>query len=474
MSSAETGVNEAAAPTKNCAPEAVKHLTVVERVTRGEVARATMPHASHAAWAPAPDRRDPIAILEEQARTRLPELVPIRYGRMMQSPFAFYRGGAAIMAADLAGTPTSKIRVQACGDAHLMNFGAFGTPERSFIFDISDFDETLPGPWEWDIKRLAASCEIAGRERGFKRKERRAMVETAVGEYRKAMLGFADARNLEVWYERLDLTAIRARWPALATPKAMKSIERGIAEARTYDRVNDQLRIVAQPPLIVPIEDLEPSMTEPDIEEYIRRALRTYRRSLQADRRHLLETFRYVHLARKATGVGSVGMRIWIVLLAGRDESDVLVLQAKEAQPSVLEPYFGRSAYSSCGRRVVEGQRRMQATSDIFLGWDRVAWDGQARDYYFRQIWDWKFSANVETMALPGLTLLCVLCAWTLARAHARSGDRIAIAAYLGKDKSFERAIAEFAIAYADQNERDHQALLAAVKEGRLVAEAGL
>ena len=362
-----------------------QHPSVDERRARGRAARAETPRRRHADWEPAAGRRDPVDVLEEQAATRVPELVPIRYGRMLTSPFAFYRGAAALMAADLADTPTSGVRVQLCGDAHLSNFGFFASPERALVFSVNDFDETLPGPWEWDVKRFAASFAIAARSRGASDAERRALLLRTVASYRRAMREFASMRDLEVWYARADIGLIERRLSAQAAKSEAKVFEKNVAKARAKDsmravarlthRVDGELRILADPPLIVPIEDLVQGRGLQEIEAGIAAIIAAYRRTLQRDRRRLLDGYRYVHLARKVVGVGSVGTRAWIVLLLGRDDQDPLVLQVKEAQPSVLEPYAGRSEHPNQGQRVVEGQRLMQAASDIFLGWCRVQED---------------------------------------------------------------------------------------------------
>jgi uncharacterized protein (DUF2252 family) len=431
-------------------------------------------------------RPDPIALLEEQAKTRVPELVPIRYGRMLVSPFTFYRGAALIMAADLAATPRSGLTAQLCGDAHLSNFGVFASPERQLMFDINDFDETLPGPWEWDVKRMAASFEIAGRDRGFGPADRRAIVARGVQEYRERMRQAADMRNLDVWYTHIEIGRALEQLRTQVDRKQARTTEKNLAKARTRDsmqafskltaEVDGERRIVGDPPLIVPIEDLmHPGTGRDETEESIRGLLRAYRRTLETDRKHLLEEFRYAHMARKVVGVGSVGTRAWILLMLGRDGQDPLFLQAKEAEASVLERFVGKSGFRNHGQRVVAGQRLMQAASDIFLGWQRVTGlDGQDRDFYVRQLRDWKGSADVDTMRSPAMTAYARLCGATLARAHARSGDRIAIASYLGKTDAFDRAIADFSSAYADQNERDYQAVVAAVKSGRLTAQTGL
>jgi uncharacterized protein (DUF2252 family) len=451
-----------------------------ERAASGRAARSEARRSSHAAWEPPEDRADPVAILERQAASRVPELVPIRYGRMSASPFAFFRGAAAVMSADLATTPVSGLRVQACGDAHLSNFGAFAAPDRRLVFDLNDFDESLPGPWEWDLKRLAASFAIAGRENGFKRKERVPAVLGAARSYREAMRAFAPQSNLEVWYARLDVESVMGEIEA--EPKLTKQVRKGVAKAQAKDSVRaleklthvvaGELRIHGDPPLIVPAEELMPAEESRDLEQVLLEVLDSYRASLPGDRQHLFDGYRFRHMARKVVGVGSVGTRAWIVLLTGAEDSDPLFLQAKEAQASVLEPYAGASRYKNHGRRVVEGQRLMQAASDIFLGWcPAVGFDGQQRDFYVRQLWDWKRSVEIEQLTPHGLELYARMCGWTLARAHARSGDRIAIAAYLGSSDAFDNAIAEFSESYADQSERDHAALVAAIDSGRIVAE---
>ena len=455
-------------------------MTGPERVARGKAARSEVRRSAHADWQPAEDRPDPIAVLEEQAASRVPDLVPIRYGRMSASPFAFYRGAAAVMSADLASTPDSGLRVQACGDAHLSNFGAFAAPDRRLVFDLNDFDESLPGPWEWDVKRLAASFVVAARERGFKRKRREALVELAVCAYRSAMREFAAMRNLEVWYARFDVEEAMGQIED-EDPGEVGRLRKGVAKARAKDSlralekltetVDGELRFRSEPPILVPGEELMPAGDGRSIEELIAGVLVAYRETLPANRQHLLDRYRFRQLARKVVGVGSVGTRAWVVLLTGDDDSDPLFLQAKEAQASVMEPYVGASRYRNHGRRVVEGQRLMQSASDIFLGWcPAVGIDGEQRHFYVRQLWDWKRSAEIERLTPRGFEVYARICGWTLARAHARSGDRVAIAAYLGGGDSFDRAIASFSEAYADQNERDHEALLAAIDAGRIEA----
>jgi uncharacterized protein (DUF2252 family) len=466
------------------------HLTVDQRVARGRAARAEAPRSAHGRWAPEPDRPDPVALLEEQATSRVPMLVPIRHGRMLVSPFTFYRGAALIMASDLARTPVSGITVQLCGDAHLSNFGLFGTPERQMLFDINDFDETLPGPWEWDVKRLAASFEIMGRDRGFSAGDRRAIVMAGVAEYRDRMRQAAGMGALEAWYDHLEvgvlLQLVRQQVRVKRVTKAdARALKRDVTKAYTRDNtrvltkraaeVNGELRIVADPPLIIPIEDLiEPGSEWEDPVPLIKELLSAYRRTL-GTHRHPLEEYRYVHTAYKMVGVGSVGTRCYIMLMLGRDHNDPLFLQAKEAQASVLERFLRKSTYRHHGQRVVAGQRLMQAASDIFLGWIRITGlDRVTRDYYVRQFHDWKGSADVDSLLVPGAALYARLCGATLARAHARWGDRVAIASYLGKGDGFDRAIADFSTAYADQNEKDYEAFAAAVKSGRLTAQTGV
>ncbi|MGZ6270056.1 MAG: DUF2252 domain-containing protein [Candidatus Limnocylindrales bacterium] len=462
------------------------HLTPSERAAIGKAARAATPRSRHAGFETAGPRRDAVALLEQQAATRLPELVPIRYGRMLASPFAFYRGAALVMAHDLSRTATTGITVQLCGDAHLSNFGAFGSPDRQLVVDVNDFDETLPGPWEWDVKRLAASVVVASRENGFGRKESRAIVLGVVGRYRTAMREFAAMGNLDVWYSRLDARSMTGAVSGALSAAQRKRLAKGAKAAHTRDSmqaldkltavVDGERRIVADPPLVVPIDQMVSAAEDRAVlERELHGLIRQYRRSLQSDRRVLLEQFRVVDLAHKVVGVGSVGSRAWIVLMLGRDGQDPLFLQAKEAQPSVLAEFVGKSGYANEGHRVVAGQRLMQAASDIFLGWQRVEGiDGKQRDFYLRQLRDWKASAALETLSPENMRLYGEMCGWTLARAHARSGDRIAIAAYLGASDVFDRALADFAEAYADVNEADHRSLAAAVESGRVTAQTGV
>jgi uncharacterized protein (DUF2252 family) len=466
------------------------HLTVEERKARGRAARQDAPRASHGRWEPAPDRPDPVALLEEQAESRVPQLIPVRYGRMLVSPFTFYRGAALIMATDLAPTPRSGVTVQLCGDAHLSNFGLFGSPERRMLFDINDFDETLPGPWEWDVKRLAASFEIMGRDRGFAPDDRRAIVMAGVREYRDRMRQAAGMGTLDAWYDHFEagmlLNLVRKEVRVKRVSKGEgRAAEQMVAKAHTRDStrvlarragdVDGELRIVADPPLIIPIEDLvTPGSEWEDPAPLTKKLLSSYRRTL-GQHHHPIEEFRYVHSAYKMVGVGSVGTRCYIMLMVGRDYNDPLFLQVKEAQDSVLERFLGKSTYPHHGQRVVAGQRLMQAATDIFLGWQRIkGLDGVTRDYYVRQFQDWKGSADTDTMLVPGATLYSRICAATLARAHARWGDRIAIASYLGQGDAFDRAVADFCAVYADQNERDYAAFATAVTSGRLTARTGL
>jgi uncharacterized protein (DUF2252 family) len=460
--------------------ETVEQLSRADRVALGKDARAAAPLASHAEFAPA-GPRDPVGLLVGQAASRVPELVPVRHGRMLVSAFTFYRGAALPMAADLATTPTSGLRVQLCGDAHLSNFGAFASPERRLVFDVNDFDETLPGPFEWDLKRLAASFSVAGRDNGFPAKARRKIVLAAAEGYRTAMRGFAGQPLLEVWYAHLDIEQAIGEFRSQVKAKRFKKAEALLAKAHTQDSTKalgklttvagGRRRIISDPPMIVPAEEVFSDVEAGAIYEQIHAVLGKYRRTLQSDRRHLLEQFTLVQVARKVVGVGSVGTRAWIVLMDAADGAEPLFLQAKEAQPSVLAEYCGRSQHGNQGERVVAGQHLMQAESDIFLGWTVAAGpDKVDRDFYVRQLKDWKFSFPIEAMIPSGMTVYARLCGWTLARAHARSGDRIALAAYLGGSDGFDQAIADFAETYADQNERDYAALQAAVKEGKVEA----
>jgi uncharacterized protein (DUF2252 family) len=433
-------------------------------------------------WESGPLRRDPVELLEEQASTRVPELVPIRYGRMLLSPFTFFRGAAYLMASDLAGMPRTGLHVQLCGDAHLSNFGVFAAPDRRLVFDTNDFDETLPGPFEWDLRRLVASFAVAGRDRAFNAAQRRAINLAVSRSYRDSMRTFAGMRTLDLWYSRVNVQDILAKRSAEVSGKARARAERNIEKAGTRDSlaafakltriVDGEPRIVSNPPVLVPLRELVSG--EPVIEA-TRALIRSYRRTLTGDRRHLLERFRLVDAARKVVGVGSVGTRAWILLFLGRDEDDPLFLQMKEAQPSVLEPFLGKSAFANHGQRVVEGQRLMQAAGDTMLGWIRTqGLDGLERDFYVRQLWDSKGSAHVELMKPRTMTAYAELCGWILARAHARSGDAVTIANYLGTTDAFERALASFAETYADQNERDYHALKQAAASRRINVETGV
>ena len=463
----------------------VEHLTLAERAANGRAARADVPRSVHATWQPSANRPDPVAMLEEQGETRVPELVPIRYGRMLVSPFTFYRGAAYLMASDLSNIPSTRQVVQLCGDAHLSNFGVFAAPDRRLVFSINDFDETLPGPFEWDVKRLVTSFEVAGRDRGFDTKQRRTANLAVLQAYREAMHDMAQMRTLDLWYTRLDVDDIAAQVQQQMKRSQQKRFTRNVAKARAKDSikafdklvrdVDGQPRLVGDPPLIVPISDLFPDQESHEVQASMHDLLRSYRRTLPGDHRHLLERFRYVDAARKVVGVGSVGTRAWIVLMLGRDNQDPLFLQAKEAQASVLEPFLGKSKHANHGQRVVAGQRLMQAASDVMLGWIRTdGIDGVSRDFYVRQLWDGKGSALVDVMEPSALTLYARLCGWTLARAHARSGDAAAIAGYLGSNDRFDQAVAAFAERYADQNEADYAALKNAVDTGRVTAEVGL
>ena len=462
----------------------VKHLTQAERRTHGKAARAQAPLDAHREFDPASDR-DPVGLLLGQAETRVPELIPIRHGRMLVSPFTFYRGAALPMAADLATTRTSGLRVQLCGDAHLSNFGAFASPERRLVFDVNDFDETLPGPFEWDVKRLAASLAVAGRDNNFSARERREVILAGVKGYRTAMRDFANMPMLGVWYAHLDIEDAVSQVESQLPKKGRKLTEKELAKARTRDSMqalaklttmmDGQRRITSDPPLIVPIEELFTDMQADALYAQLNELLAKYTRTLSSDRRHLVQQFELIHVARKVVGVGSVGTRAWILLLEAGDGQEPLFLQAKEAQASVLAGYCGRSRYANEGQRVVAGQHLMQAVSDIFLGWERTSGiDGIDRDFYIRQLRDWKLSIPIEQLVPTGMAVYASLCGWTLARAHARSGDRIALAAYLGKSDRFDVAVADFAETYADKNENDYAALAAAVADGRAEAQSGL
>jgi uncharacterized protein (DUF2252 family) len=467
-----------------------------ERVALGKAARSAAPRAGHEEWAPAPTRPDPVELLASQAESRVQELVPIRYGRMLVSPFTFYRGAALIMASDLSTTQSSGLNVQACGDAHLSNFGVFASAERSLVFDLNDFDETLPGPWEWDLKRLVTSLAIAGRDRGFSDKERAGIVLDTAAAYRTEMTSLAGMRDLDVWYSRMDISKVLddlgdelgltgPKKPDKTMSKVKARADKQLAKARTRDSlqalekltevVDGERRFVSDPPLLVPVEELISEAESAELTRRMHGLIGSYSHTLQSDRRHLLEQFRFLSIARKVVGVGSVGTRAWVLLLVGSDGQDPLLLQAKEAQESVLARFVGQSRYTNQGERVVAGQHLMQASSDIFLGWDQVEGiDGVQRDFYIRQLRDWKGSADTEVMIPSGMSIYGRLCGWTLARAHARSGDRIAIAAYLGSGKTFDHAVAAFAETYADQNERDYDALQQAAADGRVTVESGL
>jgi uncharacterized protein (DUF2252 family) len=485
-------------------------LSLDERRARGTDAAIRAPLAAHRGWEPAAGRRSPVTVLAEQESDRLPDLVPVRHGRMMISPFTFYRGAAAVMAEDLRETPVANLTAQLCGDAHLANFGVFGSPERRLVFDVNDFDETLPGPFEYDVKRMVTSFIIAARDNGFTPAAAKAAAREAAAAYRTAMTSFAELGTMDLWYASLDEDTIRAaargamdgiskaqrsaksakqkkraREQVKLAKRAAKVATRTGEKARTRDslqalsklgeQVDGGYRIVSQPPVVMALRDLTPDMapglSAEQIDEAIRDQFRAYRATLQPDRRHLLEQFEIVDAARKVVGVGSVGTRAYIVLLQGRDASDPLFLQIKEATASVLEGHLPRSRYRQHGQRVVQGQRLMQAASDIYLGWTRGP---RGRHFYWRQLRDMKGSAAIETMTPVGLNAYGRACGWTLARAHARSGDPVAIAAYLGESDGFDRAMTDFAGRYADQNERDYAEFVAAVKAGELTAVAGV
>ena len=465
--------------------EARKYSTLAEHAEVGRAARADLPRSRHGEWAPPPGRTDPLAILVAQETTRVPELLPIRHGRMAASAFAFYRGAAAVMASDLASEPRTGLDVQLCGDAHLVNFGGFAAPDRDLLFDVNDFDETNPGPFEWDLKRLVASLEIAGRDRNFSQAERESVVSSGAAAYRQTVREFAGMPVLQIWYSRLDLAGIESRWGAEASGKALRNLERMAAKAETKDNLKafdkltcvegGEIRFLSDPPLLVPVSEVMSGVDAHRVEDTIAGSLRRYRHTLAEDRRHLFDRYRFVDLARKVVGVGSVGTRCWVALLLGQDEHDPLFLQVKEAEASVLEKWTTKSHFHNHGQRVVEGQRLMQAASDIMLGWDRIEGpDGIARDFYMRQLWDWKVSAPVETMTSGSMRTYAQICGWTLARAHARSGDATAIGAYLGTGDVFDKAMVSFADAYAEQNDLDHRALTEAIKSGRMDATSGV
>jgi uncharacterized protein (DUF2252 family) len=474
-------------PAKQAAPappRKVEHFTPEERAARGKAARAEVPRRSHAEWEPPPHRPDPVELLEEQAQTRVPELVPIRYGRMLVSPFTFYRGAAYLMASDLSGGTRTGLHTQLCGDAHLSNFGAFAAPDRRLIFGLNDFDETLPGPFEWDVKRLVASFAVAGRDRNFDTNVRMKINAAVARGYREAIREFSAMRNLDLWYARIDLEDIVREFNAAGTAEQRKRLEKNVDKTKTKDSlkafskltevVDGEVRIISDPPLLVPISELAGQDAD-QVTAAFQGLIRQYRKTLAGDRRRLLERFRFVDAARKVVGVGSVGTRAWVVLMLGRDGDDPLFLQAKEAQASVLEPFLGKTEFANCGQRVVEGQRLMQSASDIMLGWLHTkGLDGQERDFYLRQLWDAKGSAIVELMEPNALEHYGMLCGRTLAKAHARSGDAIAIGSYLGSGDVFDQALAEFAERYADQNERDYEALKAAAESGRVAVQTGL
>ena len=461
-----------------------EHVTATEHAARGKAERAKVPRSAHTEWAPQSDRPDPVALLEHQGSTRDPELVPIRYGRMLLSPFAFYRGAAYLMASDLAQTPRTGLHVDLSGDAHLANFGIFAAADRRLVFSVNDFDETLPGPFEWD-KRLVASFAVLGRERGFGQKKRRIATLAASRSYRLAMRNFAKMPTLDVWYARMEVDEIVQRWGREVRAKQLDRIERDFAKHGGKDNlralykltevVDGERRIISDPPLIVPLEELVPEAGRKARSEAVPQIFRSYRRTLAVDCRELLDRYRYADAARKVVGVGSVGLQAWIILLLGRDDDDPLFLQLKEAQASVLESFLAKSQFANHGRRVVEGQRLTQSARDELLGWTKdKAVDGQTpRDYYVRQLWDGKAQANLDALDADTLAVYAEVCGWTLAHAHARSGDPAELAGYLGRGDDFDHALASFAESYADQNEDDYAALEAAARDGRINVESG-
>jgi uncharacterized protein (DUF2252 family) len=449
-----------------------EHLDVARRISLGKAARRTAPRSGHAVWAPGEQRPDPVALLRSQEATRVPELLDIRHERMLQSPFAFYRGAAIVMASDLATTGSSGLHVQCCGDAHLSNFGGFASPDRDLVFDLNDFDETNPGPFEWDVKRLAASFEIAARSRELSERAARDLVLECARTYRETMARFAAMTNLQTWYARLDARILTEQMKSEGERKGVKGLEAAVTKAETKDstralvklahKVGGEYRIVSDPPLLVPLDELTGGFgihaDRQEIAAVLQERFDDFTETLTGDVRHLVRSYRMVDMAHKVVGVGSVGTRCWIMLMLGRDDNDPLFLQIKEADQSVLEPYTGASRFENHGQRVVEGQRLLQAAGDILLGWiGSEGPDGVRRDFYVRQLWDWKISADVATMAHAVLKGYARICGWTLARGHARSGDRVAIGAYLGSSDTFDRAVADFAVAYADQNQRDFE-----------------
>ena len=485
----------------------IAHPSVDDRKAKGLEAQDRAPLSSHTKWSPAADRPDPVALLQEQDTTREQDLVPVRHGRMMVSPFTFYRGAAKVMAADLAGTPVAGLDAQLCGDAHLSNFGAFASPERVLLFDVNDFDETLPGPFEYDVKRMAASFTIAGRNNGFSAADARAAALASVRAYREAMASFAQMGTMDIWYAHLDEDELRAgirnvvagaakqekraakqekadREEETAAKTAEKRANKTLAKAHTRDslqarsklceQVDGTYRIVSQPPIVVPARDLAATygLSQDQLVPALHEQFRAYRATLRDDERHVLERFEIMDAARKVVGVGSVGTRAFIVLLRGRDAGDPLFLQIKEATASVLEAHLPKSRYRQHGERVVRGQRMMQAASDIFLGWTKGL--DVNRHFYWRQLRDMKGSADVEAMIPLGLTYYARICGWTLARAHARSGDPVAIAEYLGETDAFDISITDFSERYADQNEKDYEEFVDAVRSGRIEAREGV
>ncbi|WP_329481614.1 DUF2252 domain-containing protein [Kribbella sp. NBC_01484] len=467
----------------------IEHPSVDDRRALGKDAGHQTPPSSHAGWEPAAHRPDPVALLEDQNLTREQDLVPVRHGRMMVSPFTFYRGAAKIMAADLKDTPRAGLTVQLCGDAHLSNFGGFASPERRLMFDVNDFDETLPGPFEYDVKRMAASFTIAARNNGFRKAEVRDVTVASVAAYREAMADFAQMRTLDIWYAHLDeediLASARLQEKGKKSKKDVKRAKKTFGKARTRDSlqalsklaelVDGKYRIVSQPPIVVPLRDLAATdygLAPESVGKALHDQFRAYRQTLQNDRRQLLERYELVDLARKVVGVGSVGTRAFIGLLQGRDGQDPLFLQVKEATASVLEDHLPKSRFRQPGERVVQGQRMMQAASDIFLGWTKGA--DVSRHFYWRQLRDMKGSADVEAMSPTGLAFYAQTCGWTLARAHARSGDPIAINAYLGDSDAFDLAITDFSRRYADQNDRDYDEFVTAIRSGKLQALEGV
>lgn len=443
--------------------------SAADRAAAGRAIRSKVARASLGDWTPPADR-DPNATIAAQDAERDQDLIPLRHERMGASPFTFYRGAAAVFAADIAPMPRTGLDVQLCGDAHLANFGVFASPDRALVFDLNDFDETHPGPFEWDLLRLVASFEVAARDREFDEPERIGIVTQSALGYVAAMREYSRMAHIDVWYDRITVDDIAQKWGANASAEVMERFRRNVDKAKSKDRLRAFSKLVdtdsgeprfrSDPPVLIPVRELVDGAQAKALMSSVDQAIRHYRRSLSPDRKVLLDRYRFVDLARKVVGVGSVGTRCWVALMVGDDDSqDPLFLQVKEAKRSVLEAHLGRSRYEQHGERVVQGQRLIQSAPDVFLGWDRVhGLDGVDRDYYFRQLWDWKGSADLERMSPEAMSMYALLCGRCMARAHARTGDSVALAAYLGKGRTMTTSLVEFAARYADQNEADQRA----------------